>query len=577
MTMSVDISFRPLPALVDEIAEQDPNRDHVGVPDGRENLAYVGANDLRYTTFVLACAKTNHRALLLSPRTSKVELQHLMNLAGCDKFIYSKEREAARATAAQASDGWSFWPIPAFDEMLSEQPVKKWVGVSPHIYTLADCCFFVHTSGTTGLPKLVPITYGYLDAIDRTPGYPTLPGRRIRYPSQLLQGRPYLAMFPFFHVAGVMPILQSIFHANPFILCQDQPMSVERMRSCLTRDGSAAAQRIRHGLEQKSLPFPSNIPVDYLQANLDLPDLGLSADIYRNLLESVNLVIHNAWEVNFIQRLEAFEHPHIQGTRHLVDFCLASRSHAQLHFISSISSAGSWSAKHDSPIPEEIIHDPEVPLIQGYGQSKFVAEHICAQVALSSGLPVTVYRVGQICGPTAGTGVWNKKEWVPSLIETSIALGCISDSLGSAAVDWIPVDTAARIITELIDSRSKTGESALAVFNLVNPRVSEWEDVIAPIQSRYGLEKVTFEDWIARLQGIKGTAEEDLEKLPALKILEFYQGLSRSDSVECSRPARPFVTEAGEQQSASFRDLEAVTSGLMGCWLDRWGYEDKCC
>lgn len=59
----------------------------------------------------------------------------------------------------------------------------------------------------------------------------------------------------------------------------------------------------------------------------------------------------------------------------------------------------------------------------GYGQSKWVAEQIC-QAGHSSDRPVTITRVGQLCGDTKH-GIWNETEAWPLLVRTANEVGSL--------------------------------------------------------------------------------------------------------------------------------------------------------
>jgi thioester reductase-like protein len=69
-----------------------------------------------------------------------------------------------------------------------------------------------------------------------------------------------------------------------------------------------------------------------------------------------------------------FENDGILGTYHLMK--LARQSEARFHFISSVASSGSGFV---SCVREErLLRQPQLPVAQGYGQSKYVCEHLCA-------------------------------------------------------------------------------------------------------------------------------------------------------------------------------------------------------
>ncbi|KAL4982177.1 hypothetical protein BDW68DRAFT_182807 [Aspergillus falconensis] len=58
----------------------------------------------------------------------------------------------------------------------------------------------------------------------------------------------------------------------------------------------------------------------------------------------------------------------------------------------------------------------------GYGTSKYVAEHILAHATSpqTRNLRTAFARVGQIAGAANAPGLWNKTEWFPSLVLSSL-------------------------------------------------------------------------------------------------------------------------------------------------------------
>lgn len=128
-------------------------------------------------------------------------------------------------------------------------------------------------------------------------------------------------------------------------------------------------------------------------------------------------VTDNAWEVNFNLSLPSFE-PQILGLETLVDICRRTRAKIRFYFISSISAA--LHSRRDTAGPhvlEAEISDPEAPM-NGYGASKWVAEHLLACAADAGVMNLSVFRLGQVGGPveTFGHGsMWSRKDWVPAV------------------------------------------------------------------------------------------------------------------------------------------------------------------
>ena len=75
---------------------------------------------------------------------------------------------------------------------------------------------------------------------------------------------------------------------------------------------------------------------------------------------------------------------------------------------------------------------------------------------------------------------------MPSLVQTSKELGKVPRGLG--AVDWIPVDVVARVVLEVVrsgmDVEVEEG-GRLRVFNLLNPRRSEWSEMVDGVRMWY--------------------------------------------------------------------------------------------
>lgn len=86
---------------------------------------------------------------------------------------------------------------------------------------------------------------------------------------------------------------------------------------------------------------------------------------------------------------------------------------------------------------EEVLSNPEVAVGTGYSESKWVAERILDVAAERTALRPVVVRLGQVCGD--GSGTWNESEWFPSLVKSTLTLGCLPSVDGVRAhSDLIP-------------------------------------------------------------------------------------------------------------------------------------------
>jgi len=309
--------------------------------------------------------------------------------------------------------------------------------------------------------------------------------------------------------------------------------------------------------------------VEFLQVEYGQPDFGLPAQKYKELLASVDTIIHSAWKVNFNHSLESFEPVHIRGVRNLVDLQIQSPREPRIVFISSTSSVSRWPTLGDNkgPIPDDFITDFDAAQFMGYGESKHVAEHILHDVGEKAGVPSTILRVGQIAGPLSSKGVWNEDEWVPALIKSSKALRCLPS--GIPDVDWIPVDSLASIIIELTLSAPLEVKGA-SFFNLVNPHATAWKTLLETLREHLGPSTEVFplKEWIKRLQDLDTNDPNVIAQYPAVKILDFFESLGEQQKFGQLQ----YRTTKAYQASKTMASLPVVDSAAMKVWLKQWGY-----
>jgi thioester reductase-like protein len=114
----------------------------------------------------------------------------------------------------------------------------------------------------------------------------------------------------------------------------------------------------------------------YVEGDAAQPNLSLDDRTYAEIRDSVTVIIHNAWRLDFNLALSSFE-PNVRGTRHLIDLARASKWTAKPRFLftSSVASAQGWD-KSRGAFPEEVQFDAGVAVGPGYGASKYVSERV---------------------------------------------------------------------------------------------------------------------------------------------------------------------------------------------------------
>lgn len=314
---------------------------------------------------------------------------------------------------------------------------------------------------------------------------------------------------------------------------------------------------------------------EFYHADTSRPDLGLPADAYTRLQAETDRIIHNAWPVNFNIPIESFE-PFLAGCRHLSDLAATASRRVAVTFISSIAVADRWDpSRHGRPtIPEIRLEDMALPA-GGYGRSKMLGSLIVEDAASPSAgdFPYAIVRVGQVGGPESDAGMWNRQEWLPSIIASSLYLGALPSDLGGMnRIDWTPAERIAKLVLEAagISRQVASAEDINGYYHGVNPHEAKWADLAAAVQAFYGKERITelvpFSEWIDRLEKTVADGEATVAKNPGVKLIDSYRGMA-------SAPASVVydMTETAKRCPV-VRDTTAITPQLMQHWCKQWGF-----
>lgn len=310
--------------------------------------------------------------------------------------------------------------------------------------------------------------------------------------------------------------------------------------------------------------------VTFLTSDFSKDDLGLGQETLSEIRDRATVIVHNAWQVDFNLSLASYEHVHVSGVRNLIDLSAHSTHGARIFFTSSIAGVMDWPIHHTGPVPEEVIVDFTVSQHMGYAESKHISERLLGLASAKANIPVSICRVGQVAGPVLGTqGMWNKQEWLPSLVLSSKHLGVVPETLGSMQyVDWIPIDLLSSIICELVIKSSFSSEIS-NVYHTVNPNVTTWTALLPYVQAELG-PKVTvlpFAAWVKKLRASSASSTEaqDFRVNPALKLLDFYEALLKAEST----PPR-LETVKTERECSLLTKVGPVKGEWMQKWIKQW-------
>lgn len=140
--------------------------------------------------------------------------------------------------------------------------------------------------------------------------------------------------------------------------------------------------------------------LEALPMTLEKDNLGFSQEQYDALKKEVTMVQACAWLLDFNQPISHFEKECLRGLYNLLKFAYRPENPMHVHHISSVSAAGAM--KMDA-IPETITpQDPHVAMAMGYGQSKYIVEHLfnylCKEKSMYPiSILIAVIHIGYIC------------------------------------------------------------------------------------------------------------------------------------------------------------------------------------
>ncbi|KAJ5718426.1 NRPS-like enzyme [Penicillium malachiteum] len=343
----------------------------------------------------------------------------------------------------------------------------------------------------------------------------------------------------------------------------------------LNRSEDAKSRQIS-SFRAKGLPhvwITETSRIHFWHANFEQENLGSTSPQYKFLQENVDRIIHNAWPVNFNKTLESFE-PQLIGVTNLLRLVEES-PRASFHFVSSVAADTYYGEKmmdRKNDICEAPKYSGSQALPYGYAESKFVAEGLCELSVKHSGSRVVIYRVGQLGGPSTMKGeMWNPRDWFPSLVRSSKTMKILPDSLGLISVDWLPIDTAAQVMAELIDGhfeKKKTKRAELAqYYEVYNSHATDWS-TLAPLVARACDAKIVpLDKWVRRLESQAANLlvnSETLRNLPALSVLSFFRLMASSrDRSHAEYSVYPYSSA----KSNTLGSIKAVDTKLMELWL----------
>lgn len=283
---------------------------------------------------------------------------------------------------------------------------------------------------------------------------------------------------------------------------------------CLVRAPTKreASERIKSNLQTYLLWDESKaariIPVT---GDLSKPLLALSPEQFQALAEKVDSVYHSGAWVKHTYPYALLKAPNVLGTHEVLKLAALAKT-KPVHFISTTAIFSSQNAPEDRPVLEEDIPADGKGLMNGYVESKFVAEKTVL-LARSSGLPVSIYRVDRVSGHSR-TGACQTDDFLWRMIKSCIQIESVPDL--DIPLTMAPIDYVSSAVVHL----SLRTESLGQIFHLINPQSCSLRWIADRMRAvGYRVETVPLERWLARLGNIGLEGEVDNAAYPIIPLL----------------------------------------------------------
>ncbi|EGG18668.1 Putative transposase [Cavenderia fasciculata] len=240
--------------------------------------------------------------------------------------------------------------------------------------------------------------------------------------------------------------------------------------------------------------------------DLSLPRFGLNQDLFIDLANSIDLIIHNGAMVNLIVPYANTKATNVDATKEILKLAIAGQHLLPISYVSTI---GVFSASEEDQGSERSetkeITEKTVPSLShlsqlnGYRQSKLVAEQIIKE-ASKRGFPIIMHRPSIIYADST-TGIDNEHDLIRMIIRGLLYMGSYPTS--DHQFNLVPVDWTSKVIVNLSlkEDESFSSSSSLLIYHPINETLVSLQSFGELInqQEMKEMKKISWEEWIKDL------------------------------------------------------------------------------
>ena len=234
------------------------------------------------------------------------------------------------------------------------------------------------------------------------------------------------------------------------------------------------------------------------------PKLGLAPAVWDELADSVDVVIHNGAQVNWMLPYSVLRAANVLSTLSCIQLCSAGSRPKRLAFVSSTSALDNdyfvqlAAGPNGTPVLEtDDLAGSRKGLATGYGQSKWASEYLLREAG-RRGLVGAIVRSGYITGdPVTGTSVTD--DFLVRLWKGCLQVGSRPDI--SNTLNAVPVTQVNRIVVSAAFHLTAATGTSLAVAQVTGhprPTLNEWMGALSAYG--YAAPQVPYADWASQVK-----------------------------------------------------------------------------
>ncbi|MEC3919081.1 carboxylic acid reductase [Nocardia sp. CDC160] len=269
--------------------------------------------------------------------------------------------------------------------------------------------------------------------------------------------------------------------------------------------------------------------------DISQPNFGLRQEDWRELADTVDLIVHPAALVNHVLPYNQLFGPNVVGTAEVIRLALTSTL-KPVTYLSTVAVAAQIDPAvftEDGDIREiSAVRGLDDGYANGYGNSKWAGEVLLREAHDLCGLPVAVFRSDMILAHSDFAGQLNLPDMFTRLLLSVLATGLAPksfyalDSHGNrrrAHYDGLPADFTAAAITTL-GARVREGYETYDVLNPHDDGISLDEFVDWLIESGHAIDRIDdYGDWFTRFETALRTLPEHQRAVSVQPLLHAYR------------------------------------------------------